>query len=458
MIKSLYGKFVFFTIGAMFISFLLAYLAVNTYYHQYVKVQNDAKNLRIAGAIADYIEVNQTFDLEGFLETQAEAGYKLYVVDGAGVGHFYGEPFRKENLSKRAIEDVLAGDQYHGMRDLPKETFVTGFFSDESANSVGVPFSYQGEPYALFLRPNIKLLFNEIHYLLAGLLVLMAVISVMFMLYVARELVKPISQLTAATKRVGKEQFAIDLPKDRHDEIGQLARSFAKMTTQLEESDQMRKQFINDVSHDFQTPLQNIKGYAALLEDTSIERGDRQKYASIIQTETARLSTLTKQLLFLTSLDSLDALDKTQIRLDKQLKHVLQNYRWQMEEKNIALSAEMTEITLPGHEGFLEKIWENLLSNAIKYTKDGGAVNVRLAMEENSIVVTFQDTGIGIAKEYIPHLFDRFYRVDEARHAGISGTGLGLAIVAQVVRLHDGEIDVESVPKEGTTFTVRLPR
>src|SRR5699024_2722245 len=96
-----------------------------------------------------------------------------------------------------------------------------------------------GEKYALFLRPDIKFLFNEIHYLLGGLFVIMALISLMFMLYVARKLVKPISQLTTATKQVGAEQFALDLPLSRGDEIGQLARSFEQMTVQLEESDRL---------------------------------------------------------------------------------------------------------------------------------------------------------------------------------------------------------------------------
>src|SRR5699024_9201069 len=346
-IKSLYGKFVFFTIGAMLISFFLAFLAVNTYYHQYLKENNDQKNMNIAKNIANFIENHPDMAPSDYLEGQAHSGYKFLFVNDSDEKQFFGEPFRVKNLSDDAIASVLQGEEYHGMRELPKETFVTGFFSDELANSVGVPVEVGDETYALFLRPDIKFLFNEIHLLLGGLFVGMALISVIFMLYVARKLVNPISKLTTATKQVGAEQFAIDLPISRGDEIGQLAKSFQQMAQQLQESDQLRRQFINDVSHDFQTPLQNIKGYAALIEDGETTKAERIEYGTIIQSETARLSSLTKQLLLLTSLDQLsERLDKAPIRVDTQIKNVLQRFRWQMEEEDISISAELDEATV----------------------------------------------------------------------------------------------------------------
>ena len=234
---------------------------------------------------------------------------------------------------------------------------MTGFFSDELSNSVGVPFSYKGQDFALFLRPNIKLLFSEIHYLLAGLFVVMAVVSIAFMLYVARKMVKPLSQLITATKQVGKEEFGVQLPVGRSDEIGQLAKSFNTMAQQLQESDQIRKQFINDVSHDFQTPLQNIKGYASIIEEGDTTSDEQRKYGAVIQSETERLSRLTRQLLTLTSIDSMGKEVRGEhVRIDIQIRDVLASYRWQVEEKNIALSAELSEIaTVIGHAGFLEK-------------------------------------------------------------------------------------------------------
>lgn len=455
--RSLYGKFLLLTIGIMLLSAVIAFLIVNTYYHQQMRAQNDEKNMKIAENIAGFITSQDEIILEDYLTTQANVGYKLILFDDEQNANFYGEKFRLDNLSEKAVIDVLNGKQYHGMRDLPKETFVTGFFSDESANTVGTPISYQGKPYALFLRPDIKMLFSEVHYLLAGLFVGMAVISLIAMLFVARKLIQPISELTEATKRIGAEQFSVSLPINRGDEIGELAISFQKMAEQLRESDEMRKQFINDVSHDFQTPLQNIKGYAALLYDKRTTEADRLKYTKIIQSETDRLSGLTKQLLLLTSLDSLtEKLVIESVQLDVQIKEVLQRYRWLMEEKNISLTAHIDPVSVSGNKAYLEKVWENLLSNSLKYTPSGGIIDITVMESKDWVIVSVQDSGIGIKEENIPYLFDRFYRVDDARHQEVEGTGLGLAIVKQVVDLHEGKIEVESKWNEGTVFKISL--
>ena len=456
--KSLYAKFLLFTLGIMIASFLIAFLIVNTYYHQQLRGENDAKNMQIAEDIATYIESEPHIDLENFLTTEANVGYKLYVVNESGESNLYGVPFREENLAKKDIESVLNNERYHGMRDLPKETFVTGFFSDEMANTVGVPFTYDNEQYALFLRPNIKMLFTEIHYLLGGLFIVMAVVSLIAMLFIARKLIQPITALTAATKKIGAGNFAVSLPIHRADEIGQLADSFQTMAHHLQESDATRKQFINDVSHDFQTPLQNIKGYADLINQETTTESERTKYTHIITSETERLSALTKQLLLLTSLDALKGpMKRETFRLDQQIKDVIQKYRWLMEEKDIVLSLETEEMMFTGQKEYTEKIWENILSNAVKYTPDGGMIDIVLKTNETEVTVTFSDTGIGIDEAHFNKLFERFYRVDSSRHQQIEGTGLGLSIVKQAVELHAGTINVSSKINEGTTFSITLP-
>ena len=139
--KSLYGRFLITTVIIMNVSTLLAFLAVNTYYHQVLKGHNDEKNMEIAKSIAAFIDTNEGLNLEQYLKTQAAVGYKLFVVNEDKEATLYGEPFRVENLHETSIDSVLDGNTYHGMRDLPSETFVTGFFSNELANTVGVPFS-----------------------------------------------------------------------------------------------------------------------------------------------------------------------------------------------------------------------------------------------------------------------------------------------------------------------------
>ena len=192
--------------------------------------------------------------------------------------------------------------------------------------------------YALFLRPDIKMLFTEVHYILGGMVLVMAIVSLLAMLIVAKMLIDPITELTAATKKVGEEQFSGTLDINRKDEIGQLAKSFQRMTEKLSENDRIRKEFISDVSHDFQSPLLNIKGYAELLLDDKLTEESRKSYAKVIQSETERLSSLTKQLLLLTSLDQLSSpLEKKTFDLDEQLKETVRKYRWLLEEKEMTL-------------------------------------------------------------------------------------------------------------------------
>ena len=220
----------------------------------------------------------------------------------------------------------------------------------------------------------------------------------------------------------------------------------------------MRKQFISDVSHDFQSPLLNIRGYASLLNKREVDEETRQQYASIIESETERLSTLTKQLLLLTSLDQLKTpLQKKTYALDEQIRDVVRNYQWQIVNKELSLELEVEPITYQGDPAFLEKVWDNLISNAVKYTEQG---SIRISLKELSeeIVFCIEDSGIGIEEEHMPQLFERFYRADSSRTKEIEGTGLGLAIVQQVVELHSGTIDMKSELDKGTKITIYLPK
>lgn len=457
--RTLYAKFVIYTIGIMSISFILTFITINTFYHQQFKNNNNEKNIKIAKNITHFIEHYQIESLDAYLTSIANSGYKLLLVDENKTQKFFGEPFRKENLSHEAIDHVLAGRSYHGMRDLPKETFVTGLFSDELANTIGVPFAYENNNYALFLRPNIKMLFTEVHYLLGGLLIGMGIISIIAMLIVAKMLINPLTKLQKATKKIGKEQFSVDLPTNRLDEIGKLAKSFKQMTTQLQKADQTRKQFISNVSHDFQTPLQNINGYIDLLNNDEPTQDERTYYLNIIQLEVRRLSSLTKQLLLLTSLDQLEKIvHKKNFSITKLIKNTIHTYHWLLHEKDLSLTFDADDIIFCGDPSLLENVFDNLLSNAIKYNKKFGEIEITLKENETSVFIKIKDRGIGIKKEHLPKLFDRFYRVDKARNKKIEGTGLGLAIVQQIVHLHDGTIHVQSEINKGTVFSVALPK
>ncbi|HHW36612.1 MAG TPA: HAMP domain-containing histidine kinase [Bacillales bacterium] len=457
--RTLYVKFVVITIGIMVLSSIFAFLVSNTYYQQKLKPYNDQKITKIALSIAAYTDGHSDMDLDEYLKNISTIGYQIYLVDQSGDASFFGEPFRDKLLSNIVKEYVLNGNIYHGILQFPQETFVTGFFANELKNTIGVPITHNGKNYALFLRPDIKLLFNEMHYLFGWLIVLTISLSIIMVVISTKYLVKPISTLTTATKSLSNGDFNVAFEITRHDELGELSQSFLRMARKLEQMDDMKKEFISNISHDIQSPLSNIKGYINLLENKNISQEERSHYVSIINSEIRRLSTLTKQLLLLASLDrNEDIINKKRFNVGQQIKELIRNYQWLISEKNIMLSYFLPDIEVIGDPSLLNTVWDNLLTNAIKYNKPDGSIEISIEKKQESIFVTFKDTGIGLNHTELERIFDRFYRADTARTRTVEGTGLGLSIVWTIIKLHGGHISVNSKDKEGTTFIVELPR
>ena len=457
--KSLYIKFAFTTIAIMLLSGVIAFLMSNFYYQQKLKPLNDEKNTKIALDMVSFIEEEEHVELDRYLQNIADVGYQMLLLDDAGSETYYGAAFREKDLSNRIKENVLNGTIYHGMAEFPQETFVTGFFANELENTIGVPLTYENEQYALFVRPDIKLLFNEMHFLLAWLLVFTIILSIILVLISTKYLVHPLSKITKATERLSKGNFDIILEIERDDEIGQLAKSFTHMAKQLEALDDMKNEFISNISHDIKSPLSNIKGYVQLLENEALDKTEKEKYMTIIHQEISRLSNLTKQLLLLASLDRQEQLlKKEKFLVSDQLKEIIRSHQWSLEEKGLMVSYTLSEKTMIyGDPSMLYNVWENLFTNAIKYNEESGSIDVTVVEHDKSIEVRFEDTGIGLDEHIKERVFDRFFREDSSRNRKIEGTGLGMAIVSRIVELHDGDIQIESVYGKGTTISVYLP-
>lgn len=456
--KSLYLKFIVITIGIMFLSGILSFLISNAYYHQELKPYNDQKNTIIARDIATFVNNQPTINIEAYLENLSNIGYQLYLVDQNGTGTFFGSPFRDDTLSNSTKERVLNGDVFHGMLHFSKGTFVTGFFANELTNSVGVPLTHNGENYALFLRPDIELLFSEMRTLFAWMLIIAILLSIIMVIISAKYLIKPITKLSKATKTLSNGNFNVELDVKRHDELGELSQSFLQMANKLEQMDDMRKEFISNVSHDIQSPLSNIKGYTNLLEREVLSSEDKAHYISIINNEIQRLSTLTRQLLLLASLDrNEDILKREPFHADQQIKALIKSYQWLISEKGLTLGYSLPDTEMLGDPSLLYAVWDNLLTNAIKYNKPNGTIDITIEQTDTITSITCKDTGIGIDQTHIAHIFERFYRVDSSRTRTIEGTGLGLSIVASIVKLHNGHIQIDSKDNHGTTVIIALP-
>lgn len=456
--KTLYRQFTAAILSILAVSLIVGFVLANFFYLAVTKEEATEQNVAIAEEIVGTLhEVPYSKEGAGpYLQAVAKLGYQVALVDKDGEKVFYGDSFDDTTLPEQAQRVLTDGETYTGLNRLTDQLFMIGHFTNELHNTVGVPLELEDEQYGLFIRPDMKLVSTDIHSVLIGFILAVTFVSIIGMVFMSRQLTRPIVQLTEATKHIARENYNYPLNIQRNDEIGQLSESFNLMQKQLQHNDVVRKSFISNVSHDFQSPLMNIQGYADLLKSPDLPDADRLTYSAIIDQEAKRLSSLTRQLLLLTSLDQGAYPMKTgSLRLDESLKSIIQKYRWRLEEEDITISYQLAPITFRGDEELLQNVWDNLLTNAIKYNKPGGSIEISLRSMGDEIVVTFKDSGSGIMEDAIPQLFDRFYRGDAARQK--DGTGLGLSIAQQITALHGGEILVSSLLGEGSEFTIRFP-
>ncbi|WP_150273811.1 sensor histidine kinase [Paenibacillus tepidiphilus] len=455
--KSLYFRMCIVFCSVILISSVLGFLASNLYYQQRVKPQNDAKLTKMAIGLQQFIEAHPESVGEYLLST-ASLGYKMYLSDNAGDERFYGLPFRANDLAPGVLEKVLAGEVYHGVADFPSSPFITGFFDNQLTNTIGVPVQIEGNTYALFMRPDAEVQFGELRSFFAVIIAVTILLSMWFMMITVFHIVKPITRLTEATKKISQGRYDIKLYTARRDEIGQLASHFMAMSRELERTNRARQDFVANVSHEIESPLTSIQGFARALRDEGLEPVQRSEYLGIIEEESRRLARLSSQLLTLSSLDyDGNALQKQPFELRPQLRQVLQLLEWRLTEGELAVRMNVDDITLRGDANLLHQVWMNLLSNAVRHTPAGGTITITATATGNTCTVTVADTGTGIAPAKLPMIFDRFYRADEARTRGHGSSGLGLSIAQSIVLAHGGVIEAASEPGAGTSFTVKLP-
>ncbi|MFK4996835.1 sensor histidine kinase [Bacillus sp. N9] len=181
------------------------------------------------------------------------------------------------------------------------------------------------------------------------------------------------------------------------------------MAKSLQRLDEMRLEFVANVSHEIQSPLTSIQGFTKAIRTKSVSKEEADRYLSIIEQESSRLSSLSKQLLMLSSLDKqVKAVNKVSFRLDEQIREAVLVTEWQWSRKNLEMNLDLPELIIEADEQLLFQVWMNLITNSIKFTVENGSIYIEVAVNEN-IVVTVRDTGAGIPKEELPLIFDRFY-------------------------------------------------
>jgi heavy metal sensor kinase len=287
-------------------------------------------------------------------------------------------------------------------------------------------------------------------------------LSAGFGYWLARTALAPVDQLRRATEEITAERLDQRLPvRNPADELGRLSRTINAMIAGLERSFAQIRRFTADASHELRTPLTVLRSEVEVGLGRTLTVAEHRDLLGAILEELGRMSRLTDQLLTLSRRDAgVEHLVAVTLDLGPVVGGVVEALRPLAEAKGVRLrlEAEAPSCPVAGDEALLRQVFINLLDNALKYTPEGGEVTVRLGQAGRAAIVVVADTGIGIAPTHLPHVFDRFYRVDRARSRAEGGTGLGLSIVQSIVKAHGGTIEMASSVGQGSTCTVTLPQ
>ena len=227
--------------------------------------------------------------------------------------------------------------------------------------------------------------------------------------------------------------------------------------TQQVESEQSRRRFTDNITHELKTPLTSIIGYSQLITNDIARPDDVKNFASIIEQNAGKLMEMINDIMKISSLESMDGFNKVQLKLDEIVNSVINQESLNAHNRNVTITTQVEKIAVNADESQMYQLASNLISNAIKYNRENGSVAVRLYKEGENAVFTVTDSGIGIPAEHLDKIFERFYVVDKSRNKNISSTGLGLSIVKHIVKAHNGTVTVNSTPGVGTEFVVKLP-
>jgi len=281
--------------------------------------------------------------------------------------------------------------------------------------------------------------------------------------YIRRKITvdRPVRQITEAAEKIMQGDFSVRIPPIHGagtDGFNQIRKAINKMAEELSGTETLRTDFIANVSHELKTPLAVMDNYATMLQQPGITEEEKNEYAKAISDAARKLAQLITNILKLNKLENQQIFPQPQeFDLGEQLCEALLQFEDAWEAKNLEIETDIEDdVRIKSDPELLSLVWNNLISNAVKFTPDGGAIGVSLKAADHVVIVQICDTGCGMKPETGIHIFEKFYQGDTS-HA-TQGNGLGLALVKRVVDILNGEIGVQSIYGEGSTFTVKLKR
>ena len=278
-------------------------------------------------------------------------------------------------------------------------------------------------------------------------------------LFLADRVLRPVERITKTAQKIEGSDLSQRIDVKTDDELGTLAVTLNEMIGRLEEAFSRQRQFTADASHELRTPLAIMQAEATLALNKERTSDDYRKSLETISQESDYMSAVIGKLLFLARSDAgNEQLNFEDVDLKELIIGLAANIEALAQDKGIKFTVDTKDdVNVSGDKVKLRQLFTNILENAVRYTPADGKISVSLLEKESNAVVSISDTGIGIPPEHLPHIFERFYRVDKARARADGGIGLGLAIAKIIAESHKGKIDVESEVGKGTTFIISIP-
>lgn len=347
-----------------------------------------------------------------------------------------------------------------------KSYYITGDFYgcfQEEMLSVFVPINrdFQVRGYIVVFMPMRTVLksSSDIMGIILKSYIMLIVLSLSILIVFTFEVYKPLNKIIKGAEEYAKGNYDYDTSVKKSGEIGYLADTLNYMASEIARSDDNQKKFIANVSHDFKSPLTSIQGYLEAMLDGTIPMEMHEKYIGRVLNETRRLTKLTASLLQLNNLNIKGlVLEFKEFDINKTIKQTCETFEGRCLEQRITLELVLTgeDFYVKADEGKIEQVLYNLIDNAIKFSHKDSVIKIETTEKNDKLFVSVKDSGIGIPKDGVAHVFERFYKSDLSRGKDKKGTGLGLAIVKEIINAHEENINVVSTEGVGTEFIFTL--
>ncbi|APC49043.1 HAMP domain-containing protein [Virgibacillus dakarensis] len=449
-------------IGLLFFVFMLI-IEVFVYFILYTNIANErideVMDSLLARANTHSAVLENNFDsstLEHVAIMESESEFAVIITDANGNIIINSDPVEKEMF------EVIVHTDYKDIPSVGK--VVEQRWSEKQYIAVDSPITIDEEHQGhVFMFANTNIVKNMVNHLsdqfvIVGLITIVLTIFTVFIL--SRFITLPLMKMKEATEQLSKGKNKVELHKERKDELGELAGSIMRLSSDLERLKNDRNEFLASISHELRTPLTYIKGYADIINKQDITDEERKEYLDIIREETEHLTVLVKNLFDLARMDeNRFVINRKNVNFRQLIQTIEERISPVLEEKNITLFASCP-VDIIGNidPDRIQQVLLNILDNARKHTPEGKSISLEVTQYDREITITISDEGEGIPKEELPYLFERLYRVEKSRSRESGGTGLGLAIAKEIIESHGGTIEIESELGKGTRVIVHLTR